>query len=112
MASDSASHRIFQQLQRRALQVISARDVVFEPTTESLVWNYLRRSSAAMLHSGRRRADDLEDAQLAVSQLVSIMAEGAHKRGSRTVEEEDFIEGRSRLLGSFPFTLLHAATAP
>jgi hypothetical protein len=111
-ATDSASHRIFQQLQRRALHVISARGVVFEPTTESLVWNYLRRSSAAMLHSGRRRADDLEDAQLAVSQLVSIMAEGAHKRESRTVDEEDFIEARSRLLGSFPFTLLHATTGP
>lgn len=107
-AADSASHRIFQQLQRRALQVIAARDVVFEPSTESLVWNYLRRSSAAMLHSGRRRTDDVEDAQLAVSQLVSMMAEEARKRGGRTVDEEDFIEARSRLLGSFPFTLLHA----
>jgi hypothetical protein len=110
-AADSASHRIFQQLQRRALQVIAARDVGFEPSTESLVWNYLRRSAAAMLHSGRRRADDVEDAQLAVSQLVSLMAEGARKRGGRTVEEEDFIEARSRLLGSFPFTLLHGAAA-
>ena len=110
-SADSASHRIFQQLQRRALQVIAARDVVFEPSTESLLWNYLRRSSAAMLHSGRRRADDVEDAQLAVSQLVSMMAEGARKRGGRTVEEEDFIEARSRLLGSFPFTLLQRAAA-
>jgi hypothetical protein len=110
-AADSASHRIFQQLQRRALQVIKARDVVFEPSTESLVWNYLRRSSAAMLHSGRRRADDVADAQLVVSQLVSMMAEGARKRDGRTVDEEDFIEARSRLLGSFPFTLLHGGTA-
>ena len=98
-----------EQLQRRALQVIAARDVVFEPSTESLVWNYLRRSSAAMLHTGRRRADDVADAQLAVSQLVSAMAEGARKRDCRTVEEEDFNEARSRLLGSFPFTLLHGA---
>jgi hypothetical protein len=109
--TDSASHRIFQQLQRRALQVIAARDVVFEPSTESLVWNYLRRSSAAMLHTGRRRADDVADAQLAVSQLVSAMAEGARKRDGRTVEEEDFIEARSRLLGNFPFTLLHGAAS-
>ena len=53
----------------------------------------------------------MEDAQLAVSQLVSLMAEGARKRGGRTVDEEDFIEARSRLLGSFPFTLLHGAAA-
>jgi hypothetical protein len=108
-AADSASHRIFQQLQRRALQVIAARDVVLEPSTESLVWNYLRRSSAAMLHSGRRRADDVVDAQLAVSQLVSMMAEEARKHGGRSVDEEDFIEARARLLGSFPFALLHGA---
>jgi hypothetical protein len=111
-ATDSTSHRIFQQLQRRALQVIKARDAVIEPATESLLWNYLRRSSAAMLHSGRRRADDLEDAQLAVSQLMSMMAEGARKRGGQMVDEDDFIEARARLLGSFPFTLLHAAPGP
>jgi hypothetical protein len=111
-AADSSSHRIFQQLQRRALQVIKARDVVFEPATESLVWNYLRRAAAAMLYSGRRRVDDVEDAQLAVTQLVSMMAEGARERDGRTVDEEDFIEARARLLGSFPFALLHAAAGP
>jgi hypothetical protein len=41
-----------------------------------------------------------------------MMAEGARERDGRTVDEEDFIEARARLLGSFPFALLHAAAGP